>query len=124
MTIGEKAIFENMLKTIHNYFISDVAANRNISIENIKKIATGEFYLGIKAHELGLVDVLGDMNTAKELIRNELNLTKIKFAEYRKPKTLLNALIGSFSEPFFFIGQGIGSSFVNSRITNRIDIAT
>lgn len=45
-------------------FISLVAENRNMTLEQVDKIAQGRVWSGQKAKSLGLVDEIGDLNTA------------------------------------------------------------
>jgi len=124
LTIEEKEILQNKLDQIHESFVKEIAANRDMPVEKVKEIATGEFYLGSEALQLGLIDSLGDKETAKELIKQQLNLTKVEFAEYTKPKTLLETLAGVFSENFFLVGKGIGSALTEQKTTGRIEILT
>jgi protease-4 len=120
----EKEILQDLLNKIHDYFIGSVAENRNMDIEKVREIATGEIYLGSEALELGLIDSLGDKEAVTELIKKDLNITKVEFAEYRKEKSLIEALVGVFSENFFLIGQGIGSAITEQKTTNRLEIFT
>jgi protease-4 len=55
----ERLIFQQTLDQIHTEFIEGVAENRNMSVSEVRKLATGQVYLGIKAIELGLVDAIG-----------------------------------------------------------------
>ncbi len=82
LTFDEREILQTKINKIHDYFIGSVAENRNMPIEKAKKIATGEFYLGSEALELGLIDTLGDKETAIEIIKQDLNLTIVEFAKY------------------------------------------
>ena len=59
MTDEERAIFQQTLDEIRDYFVSEVAKNRNLNKKDVDKIANGLFYLGAQAKELGLVDELG-----------------------------------------------------------------
>lgn len=120
----ERTILQTKLDKIHSYFIRQVAENRNIPLERARELSTGEFYLGSEALELGLVDTLGDMETAKEIIKQQLNLTTVELAEYAAPPTLLEILAGVFSEQFFFVGRGIGSALTDQRATNKLSIMT
>ncbi|MBW2981286.1 signal peptide peptidase SppA [Candidatus Woesearchaeota archaeon] len=120
----EKEILQDKLNKIHDYFIESVAENRDMPVEKLKEIATGEFYLGSEALELGLIDSFGDKETAVELIKQQLNLTEVEFAEYKRPKTFIESLLGAFSENFFFIGKGIGSALTEQKTTNRLEIFT
>jgi len=55
-------------------FISLVADNRNMTIEQVDNIAQGRVWSGLKAKELGLVDELGGLNSA---IRAAAELAKL-----------------------------------------------
>ncbi|WP_371189514.1 signal peptide peptidase SppA [Thalassotalea maritima] len=48
----------------YNEFITLVAENRNMTLEQVDAIAQGRVWTGAKAQELGLVDKLGDLNDA------------------------------------------------------------
>lgn len=120
----EQEILQQKINKIHEYFISAIAKNRNLSIEKVRELATGEFSLGIEAKELGLIDILGDKETAIELIKQELNLTEVKFAEYKKPKTFIDLLAGLLAEPSFNVGRGIGYEITNQKSENKINIIT
>ena len=120
----EKNILQNKINKIHYYFIGSVAENRNMSIDKVKQIATGEIYLGSEALELGLIDSLGDKEAAVELIKQQLNLTKVEFAEYKKPKSFIEVLAGAFSENFFAIGKGIGSAITEQKTATKLEILT
>src|SRR3989338_5143582 len=56
----EKSILQGKLNLIHGFFIEEIAANRDLPVEKVKGIATGEFYLGREALNLGLLDQEGD----------------------------------------------------------------
>jgi len=107
---------------LHDYFISAVAKNRNLEEENVRKIATGMFYLGEEAKELGLIDVLGGKEEVKEIIEKELNIT-IEVSEYKEEMTLVDLLGSLFSEQSFFVGKGIGSSLFEAR-NSRVEVWT
>lgn len=122
MTTDERELLMQKILKIHEYFIKEVAANRKLDVEHVRKLATGEFYLGSEALELGLIDALGNKQTVIEIIKKELNMTEVEIAEYRKTKTLKDIFSEVFSEQFFFIGRGIGSALVDARLSSRIDI--
>ena len=82
MTYEEELLMQDALNSIHNYFIQAVAENRELDVEEVKKIATGRFMIGAEAKELGLVDELGSRQDAIEYIEKELNITA-DLAEYR-----------------------------------------
>ncbi len=119
----EESILQSKINKIHDIFIRSIAENRDISYQKAKSISTGEFYLGVEALELDLVDKLGDKDTAEEWLKKELNLTEIEFAEYKKEKTFLDLLMGVISPQSFMIGKGIGSELKNT-YSSKLKIIT
>jgi len=107
----ERDLLQQKLNTIHDFFIQEVATNRKLSESSVRTIATGEFYLGVEALELGLVDELGDKNTVEEYIKKTYGLDDIDYAVYEPSKGLFDLLSGVFTDFSFHIGQGIGASF-------------
>lgn len=103
---------------IYNEFIARVANDRNMTPEQVEKVARGRVWTGEQALALGLVDDLGGLQKALELARKEVNLpidAGIKI--YPHPKTFLetfsdlledkeedpkvqSGLLGSFLSPF------------------------
>lgn len=66
MTPEERAVLQTLLDDIHQQFIADIARNRKIPLEKMKKLADGSVYTGQKAKELGLVDEMGNFEDAVE----------------------------------------------------------
>jgi len=122
LTFDERAILQEKIGKIHTAFVNEVAKNRNLSYDAVQRISSAEFYLGTEALELGLVDALGDMDSAEGIIQSDLNLTKVEFSEYKKPKGLIELLSGVFAENSFYVGRGIGSMLFDAK--NQFGIFT
>ena len=110
----ERNILQSKIDKIHEFFIQGVAENRNMDVEEVRKIATGEFYLGVEALQLGLIDQLGDADTAEEYMKENYHLKKIDYIVYQKKAGLLDFFGGVMSKMFFSMGEGISSSFLKS----------
>jgi protease-4 len=67
MSDEEKKILQSLLDDVHEQFIMAVAEGRGIEYEEVKKLADGRIFTGKKAKELGLVDVLGNLDDAIKL---------------------------------------------------------
>jgi protease-4 len=69
-------IMQGIMKS-HDIFVEYVSNNRNIPIEEVKALATGESWLGEDALKLGLVDQIGGMEEAgvwmQEQIRDDVS---------------------------------------------------
>lgn len=120
LTDEEQKILQKQLDSVHEYFIKEIAKNRNMDVEEVRKLADGLFYLGEEAQKLGLVDVLGDKETAKDILKDTLNLPDIQLVEYKKPKGFIDVLFNSFSKQSFNVGEGIGKSLVDSEAKKSI----
>ncbi len=108
----KRKIIQAKLDKIHSFFIEEIAANRKLPVEKVKEMATGEFFLGVEAKELGLVDELGDISTAEDYIKQKLGLPSVTYRRYQEEPSLLKLLSSVFSDNSFRVGQGIGSVFV------------
>ncbi|MEC7956315.1 MAG: signal peptide peptidase SppA, partial [Pseudomonadota bacterium] len=61
-----KSIFQSNIEFGYQQFLDLVARGRNMETEAVEEIAQGRIWQGDKALELGLVDALGDLDTAIE----------------------------------------------------------
>ena len=61
-----KSIFQSNIEFGYRQFLDLVARGRNMETEAVEEIAQGRVWQGDKALELGLVDALGDLDTAIE----------------------------------------------------------
>ncbi|MBW2975769.1 signal peptide peptidase SppA [Candidatus Woesearchaeota archaeon] len=123
LRLEERRLLQNYLDQLHDYFISAVAENRNLPEKEVRELATGMFYLGEDAKELGLVDVLGGKEEVISLIRDDLNIT-VELVEYKQEAGLADLLGSVFSQQSFFIGKGIGNSLAEARNFNRLEVWT
>ena len=123
LTPEEKAIFQQNLDAIRDYFVSEVAKNRNMNKKDVDKIANGLFYLGAQAKELGLVDELGGKDEVTKYIEEKEGIMA-EIVEYKKERGLLGILSSVFSRQSFFVGKGIGTSLLDKRTATRVSITT
>ena len=120
LTPEEKEKFQHKLDLIHDEFISQVAKNRKMSPESVQKLATGEFFLGSEALQLGLIDEIGGKDEAQRFIEKQLNAS-VSLVEYKKHKSFLDAFSKTLDEKFFYVGKGIGASL---KADNKLGIRT
>ena len=64
MTDAEKQMLQTMLNQIHEQFIARVAEGRNMSDDDVRKLATGMIYTGEQAKANKLVDEVGGFEDA------------------------------------------------------------
>ena len=72
LTEEEREIMQEISDQAYEQFINDIVQGRGLSVKEVRELATGELYLGSQALELGLVDRLGGVEEAIDLLA-ELN---------------------------------------------------
>jgi len=110
MSAEEEAVLQSKLDVIHEYFITEVAKNRGMDVEDVRKSATGEFYLGSEALKLGLIDRIGDRSDAIEIVKQKLEVKEVQLVEYKHSQGVLDM----FKTGAYAMGLGIGDSLVSN----------
>jgi protease-4 len=95
LTPEEEAIMQQMVDEYYEQFIDVVVEGRGLSKEEVRNLATGQLYSGTNAKELGLVDELGDLDTAINLAA-ELAGIEAPVVEYyyKQPGLIRRLLLG------------------------------
>ena len=94
MTLEEKEIMQGMINEYYEQFVEVVAEGRGLSEEEVRNLATGQMYTGTKAKELGLIDELGDLNTAINLTAEIAGIETPVVEYYQTPRLTLWSLLG------------------------------
>ncbi len=64
MTPAERKLLGGLLEDVYDQFVTVVSVERNIELETVKTFSDGRLLTGRQAHNLGLVDQLGDFRDA------------------------------------------------------------
>jgi protease-4 len=94
LTLEEEEIMQGMVDEYYEQFIDVVSEGRELSKEEVRNLATGQIYTGTEAKELGLVDELGDLNTAINLAIKLAGIETAKVQYYQPPRLTLWSLLG------------------------------
>ena len=73
---GEREAMSHEIEGYYKEFVDIVARGRSRSPEDIEKLARGRVYSGAEAYRLGLVDRLGDFETALDVVRERIGETR------------------------------------------------
>ncbi len=92
----EKLIIQGEVDRIYDDFLQRVAEGRKSSKEDIHEIAQGRVWSGVRAKEIGLVDVLGGINEALAIAANMADLEEFKVDAYPKRKDPFEKIMLSF----------------------------
>ena len=109
LTDEERALLQKSIDKAHDYFIKDVAANRKLDVDEVRRLATGEPFLGIEAKELGLVDELGNMDTAVNITKQLAGIKDASVVRMEDRGSLFNLFSGFSSKAAYYMGRGIGA---------------
>lgn len=86
MTAEERAIFQGLIDSFYQRFLSVVQEGRpRLQMDQIKKLADGRIYTGDQAKAAGLVDEIGYLEDAIELAKKKANLTEARVVTYQRP---------------------------------------
>ena len=113
----EEAILQQKLDLIYDIFVKDVAKNRNLPENKTRELATGLFYLGVEAKDLGLVDELGGEQEVKNYLKENTGLTTVTFKKYYDKKGILELLGSVMHDASFNVGRGIASYFSQEKLS-------
>lgn len=75
LSAEEKKYFEDLVNSAYKRFVKIVADGRSMSESDVKKIADGRVYDGSQALENGLIDKIGDLDSAIDDMVKENKLT-------------------------------------------------
>jgi len=121
LTEEEKKILQSKIDLIHLRFVTDVSKNRNLPIEKVKELSTGMFYLGAEAKYYGLIDEVGNEETAINILKEKAGIKEAKLVRYQQRRTILDIFSQLYSSSFYYFGQGFSSNLLQQ---NRIQLTT
>ncbi len=100
LTPEEREMLLGVTKDIHNQFIEDVARARKIGVEKVREIADGRIMTGLAAKEYGLVDEIGSIEDATEMLWKDLDMSGDPKTAYprRQSPSFFKELMDSLSE--------------------------
>ncbi|HEU4506079.1 MAG TPA: S49 family peptidase, partial [Nitrospira sp.] len=107
MTSEEKAIFQGVIDSFYQRFLTVVQEGRpELSADQIKKLADGRIYSGEQAKAAGLVDDIGYLDEAIERAKKNAGLTEARIVTYRRHGEYQNNI---YSRVLGGGGSGLGS---------------
>ncbi|MBS0153028.1 MAG: signal peptide peptidase SppA [Nitrospira sp.] len=100
MTVEERAIFQGLIDSFYQRFLSIVQEGRaNLQMEQIKRLADGRIYTGEQAKEAGLVDEIGYLEDAVEVAKKQAGLTEARVVTYQRPGEYSNNVYSKLMAP-------------------------
>ncbi len=95
----EQKMIQSSINQVYEDFTSKAAKGRNMSQEEIKKIASGRVWSGAQAKQNGLIDEFGGLEAAIKLAAKEAELEKddYRVRYYPAQKSFVDKLLDSFN---------------------------
>lgn len=114
-----KEVIHESIEDVYDLFLENVAQNRKVSKAEIDSIAQGRVWSGIKAKQNGLVDVLGDLDTAIAFAAKKAGIEKFDLLELPKKKSEIEMIMEKFGgekemQIEVIIGEKLGPEIYNS----------
>jgi protease-4 len=92
LTDEEKDIFQQLVSESYMQFVDVISKGRDLSKEQVIKIADGRIYSGRQAKELGLIDQFGSLDDATDYALKELGLEGAQIIRYSEPFSFASLL--------------------------------
>lgn len=109
MTEEERAIFQGVINDLYERFLAVIKeGRRNLTADEIRKLADGRIYSATQAKAMGLVDSIGYLDDAVELAKKEAGLTEARLVVYQQPGEYRHNLYSHLINP-----PGSGGLLVN-----------
>ena len=81
ITENQKTYLQGLVDESYEQFVGIVAEERELSLEDVKKLADGRLYTAKQAQELGLIDEIGSIEDAILDMRKNFGLWDCGFEE-------------------------------------------
>jgi protease-4 len=92
----EREVLKTGIDESYQDFVSKVAASRNKKFDQIEPVAQGRVWLGSQAKQRGLVDEMGGLDKAVELVKQKAKIPaaeKVSISVYPGRRSLLDVLM-------------------------------
>ena len=96
MSEEERQLMQDLIDNVYSQFVKDIAADRDMPLDTVKKLADGRVYSGEQALEVNLIDSLGNFTDAiamaAEMGGLDVEDPQLIYPEVDKKFSLLNLL--------------------------------
>ena len=113
-TADERAIMQRYINRGYALFTKRCADGRQMSIADIEAVAQGRVWTGEMAKDLGLVDLLGGIELAKEIAAEKAGIESYTLISYPKEENMLTMLLNQTKESYIEARMGkVAGQFKN-----------
>ena len=116
LTDEERKILQSKIDRIHEYFIKEVSTNRKLSEADTRELATGVYFLGEEAKEIGLVDYLGNRELAINITKELAGIDEASIVTYDETTDLLSLLSKLETSGAYYFGKGFAAELRETKL--------
>jgi protease-4 len=98
LTPYEKQIIQSSVEEGYETFTTKAAQGRNMSQDDLLKIASGRVWSGVEAKEIGLIDSFGSLEDAISMAAEKAQIEEYKVVYYPAQKTVLEQIMSDLSD--------------------------
>lgn len=98
LTTAEKNVWQRRTDDVYETFTRKAAEGRNMSVEELKKVASGRVWTGVQAESRGLVDIIGSYNDAISIAASAAGVEEYTVKIYPRQKPFFEQLMGQLSD--------------------------
>jgi protease-4 len=109
MKPDERAYLQGIVDDYYDQFVADVVEGRELDEETVRE-TEAKVYLGVEAHERGLVDELGTRSDVLDRLETTLG-APVTVQEFEPSKPLAERVRGGAQSVAFALGAGVASTF-------------
>lgn len=95
LTPSEREAIQRSVEDGYETFLNRVAEGRNMTRDEVHEVGQGRVWTGIKAYELNLVDLLGDLEDAVAVAADKADIEEYRLVTYPERKELIEILFSS-----------------------------
>ncbi len=94
----ERSFIQMSVKNTYNDFITHVAENRNMTLNEVDKIGQGRVWTGLRGEKIGIVDSIGGLTAAIETAAKLAEIDNFKLEEYPKIKNSVDMFLQTLED--------------------------
>jgi protease-4 len=117
-TEEERQKEQALLDSFYNRFVEIVSEARKMPAERVRELATGELFTAGQAKDSGLIDELGDLDTAIDLAQTLAELPERKVTYMKPHRGLRDRLLNNVSAGLV---DGVAWALESRLMSRRID---
>ena len=94
----ERSFIQMSVKNTYNDFITHVAENRSMTLNEVDKIGQGRVWTGLRGENIGIVDSIGGLTAAIETAAKLAEIDNFRLEEYPKTKNSVDMFLQTLED--------------------------